>query len=65
MIFRTLTTAVMTLAFSTSMIFNFLQDGNNNLNAFSSPNPSQSLALFMPADNRIITDAVSSNDESC
>jgi len=65
MIFRSLAIPVIALIFSSSMVFNFSQNGNSNLNASSSSVPNQSLALFMPADSRIITDVVSSNDESC
>ena len=64
MIFRTLAMAIMALVISTSMGFNFSQN-INKLSELSPTVSNQSLALFMPADSRIITDVVSSNDESC
>jgi len=64
MSFRTLATTVMALVFSGSMSFNFFQTGNNQ-DGFIFATPNQSLALFMPAESLIVSEVVSSNDESC
>jgi len=64
MSFRTLSTATIALVFSGSMSFNFLQtSGNQDGFIFAASN--QSLALFMPANSLIVSEVVSSNDESC
>lgn len=65
MIFHTLVTTIMALVFSIGMGFNFSLDSNHTLSGFSSTDSSQSLALFMPVEKKIVTDATTSNDESC
>jgi len=64
MSFHTLATAIMAFVFSTSMSFNFFQSrGNQDVIVFDSSN--QSLALFMPSDSLITSEATTSNDDSC
>ena len=64
MSFHTLVTAIMAFVFSTSMSFNFFQSrGNQDVIVFDSSN--QSLALFMPSDSLITSEATTSNDDSC
>lgn len=64
MSFRTLSTAIMALFFSSSMSFNFLQNSSKQ-GEFIFAASNQSLALFMPAESLIVSEVVSSNDESC
>ncbi len=65
MIFHTLFMTIMPLVFSIGMGVNFFHGSNHKLSEFSSTDANQSLALFMPLEKKIITDVVSSNEDSC
>jgi len=65
MVFHTLLMTIMMLVFSISIGFNVSQNSKHNLNERGFANYNQSLVLFMPVEKKIVTDIVSSNDDSC